>query len=606
LSVWNKVKAVTIVFVLVIGFCIPPAGTDQAAARTTPDDYGFTIHADKVVGTLDLGGIIIGAPGVIIGELPIAFLQAKIYGLTLTKLVRTDHGKMVLTIKSNEMVRVNFMNVRVTGLDVGGICLDGIPLIEQCLRDVTLTAKNLTTNNLEIPNMSVETSFDPKDVSQVQSLANSLSKQDLEKELEKLILALYEAGDGKNGNEIEAFKEALKDIPKLQEQSDQMDKWINEAEQQRKQAENQAVSLEKALNQAKELLGNPDELKVKVENLYKQQKDLNIQTEGFTITLQKADELLQEVVGSLEAKQKAVKSVSEELKKLKLGARSDIGKKVEETKEKLNVIEEKVYKNNEQLDKLKNEKQKLSERINMIDNSIEELKQIIDKQGEVTEEEVLPEKPNTGSGSTNTSNENSEGTTENASHKDLLRSDMEELLQQINETNETLSNFIQDLQDDINNPIKETLENPLEQNDLEELKRIIDNARKDKNFKNKLSHLNQIEETVFGYKSSLDDLTNQMEQLKQNNQLNDVQMDIREMEDKINHGKDIRQQMKARIDDIRKTTEDVFDHAKQRLEEQKEMTVEPLLQLFEEVLVGVAELLQDVSVENEKYKKLEW
>ncbi|UOE75819.1 hypothetical protein [Parageobacillus thermoglucosidasius] len=405
----KKMKIVSLVFLLVMVFCFPLGGTDQAEA-TAPD--GFVIHADKVVGTLDLGGIIIGVPGGLIGELPIAFLQAKIYGLTLTKLVRTGHGTMVLTIKSNDIVHVNFMNARVTGLDIGGLCFDGIPIIEQCLKDVTLSAVNLTTNNIQIPNMSVETSFDPEEVSQVQSLAESLSQQDLEKEVENLILAIHELENGKEGNEIETFKEVQKDIPKLQEQADQIAILINEAEQQRQQAENQADHLEKEINQGKELIGKPDELKEAVQTLGKQQKDLTIHMERFTVTLQKADEFLQEAKESLEAKEKVVKRVSEILKKWKLAESSGIGKEVADTKRKLHAIGEKVWKSYEIIDKLKIQKQTLNDRIDQMNGSIETLIQNIDKQREQNEEKVLPEKPDNGNESTSTSIESSEGTTE--------------------------------------------------------------------------------------------------------------------------------------------------------------------------------------------------
>ncbi|EZP76473.1 hypothetical protein H839_14389 [Parageobacillus genomosp. 1] len=383
--VWKKAKIISLLFVLIISFCFPLGGTSRAAATTADEDSGFIIHADKVVGTLDLGGIIIGAPGVIIGELPIAFLQAKIYGLTLTKLVRTDYGTMVLSIQSNDIANAKLMNMTVTKLHIGGLCFDGVPVVEQCLRDVTLVATKLTTDHVQIPNMSVETSFDPKEVSEAQSIAQSLLKQDLEKEAEHLILAIHEHESGKTDNEIEAFKEVKKDMAKFQEQADQMDRLLNDAEQRRKQIENEADRLEKEIKQGNERIGNLDVLKETVQHLSKQYNDFTIQLKSFTFTLQKMDEMLQQVKESLEAKQKTVQNVSETLKKLKLGEKSEIGQEVAETKKKLHSIEEKVDQADEQINGLQNEIHTWSDRINQMNKSIEALKQYIGQQHEQEE-----------------------------------------------------------------------------------------------------------------------------------------------------------------------------------------------------------------------------
>ncbi len=129
---WKKI----ILLVLLLLLCLPLGGTHSLAAE---EEKGFVIHADKVVGILDLGGIILDSPKVIVGKLPIAFIQADISGLSMERVIDTPQGTMVLSIRSGGKASATLMKLDVTKLTFGGLCFDGFP-IKQCLKDVTLVA----------------------------------------------------------------------------------------------------------------------------------------------------------------------------------------------------------------------------------------------------------------------------------------------------------------------------------------------------------------------------------------------------------------------------------------------------------------------------------
>lgn len=129
------------------------------AAAEGQEREGFVIHADQVVGTIDLGGIVLKTPVIFTGDMPIAFMQAKIYGMTLTK-QQTVAGRTVsFTFHTDQVARTKWMKMRVKKMEIGGLCTDGVPLVEQCLKDVTVVATELTADELVIPQLSAVAAF---------------------------------------------------------------------------------------------------------------------------------------------------------------------------------------------------------------------------------------------------------------------------------------------------------------------------------------------------------------------------------------------------------------------------------------------------------------
>ncbi|ADI25770.1 hypothetical protein [Geobacillus sp. C56-T3] len=177
---------------LTLLLCLPLGGGRSLAAG---EEQGFVIHADKVVGIFDLGGIILGSPKVIVGKLPIAFIQADISGLSMERVVDTPQGTIVLSIRAGETASATWMKLDVTKLKFGGLCLDGFP-VKQCLKDVTLVATKMTASRLSIPGMSLSASF--SGASRMQAEQKALEQTDLAQEAERLIWQLDEQKQGDN------------------------------------------------------------------------------------------------------------------------------------------------------------------------------------------------------------------------------------------------------------------------------------------------------------------------------------------------------------------------------------------------------------------------
>ncbi|OPX03593.1 hypothetical protein [Geobacillus sp. LEMMY01] len=205
---WKKI----ILLVLLLLLCLPLGGTHSLAAE---EEKGFVIHADKVVGILDLGGIILGSPKVIVGKLPIAFIQADISGLSMEQVIDTPQGTMVLSIRSGGKASATWMKLDVTKLTFGGLCFDGFP-IKQCLKDVTLVVTKLTASRLSIPDMSLSTSFDGAAIAQAERQQNALEQTDVAKEAERLIWQLDEQQQG-DDSAAQMVKTLQADVPALAE-----------------------------------------------------------------------------------------------------------------------------------------------------------------------------------------------------------------------------------------------------------------------------------------------------------------------------------------------------------------------------------------------------
>ncbi|WP_044736789.1 hypothetical protein [Geobacillus kaustophilus] len=211
---------------LTLLLCLPLGGGRPLAAG---EEQGFVIHADKVVGIFDLGGIILGSPKVIVGKLPIAFIQADISGLSMERVIDTPQGTIVLSIRAGETASATWMKLDVTKLKFGGLCLDGFP-VKQCLKDVTLVATKMTASRFSIPDMSLSASF--SGASRMQAEQNALEQTDLAQEAERLIWQLDEQkqGDNSAARMVETMQANVRSLEKRIK--DRTDEWTALVEKQ--------------------------------------------------------------------------------------------------------------------------------------------------------------------------------------------------------------------------------------------------------------------------------------------------------------------------------------------------------------------------------------
>ncbi|MGZ0086717.1 hypothetical protein ACWNXI_14365 [Caldibacillus thermoamylovorans] len=221
-SKWWK----TALLALALFLCLPLGGARSLAVS---EEQGFVIHADKVVGLLDLGGIVLGSPKVIVGKLPIAFIQTDISGLSMERAIDTPQGTIRLSIQSKGTAQANWMKLDVTKLKFGGLCFDGFP-IKQCLKDVTLVATKMTASRLALPDMSLSASF--SGASMMQAERSALEQTDLAQEAERLVWQLDEQ---KQGTDSAAYmvKTLQTDIPTLEKRvKSRADEWTAMEEKQ--------------------------------------------------------------------------------------------------------------------------------------------------------------------------------------------------------------------------------------------------------------------------------------------------------------------------------------------------------------------------------------
>jgi hypothetical protein len=135
---------------------------DAAAAETLqayPNQSGFIIQADRIVGK----GLI---PGIVIGEtgnkkfqpmIRFRFASAEIYGLKLIREIQTNNGLFHMIISSKGKVEARNLIVDTTGINFQNLQLrlgELIPAIE--LKNATLVGHFLTTNHISLQDMVVE------------------------------------------------------------------------------------------------------------------------------------------------------------------------------------------------------------------------------------------------------------------------------------------------------------------------------------------------------------------------------------------------------------------------------------------------------------------
>lgn len=174
MSVVKRMKNVFMACFLLFGICFPQM-EQRAFAAAEPEDFGFIATIDKISGRIHLLGL---RPG-LITDTQVSFTSARIYGLTLSKFVRTERGLMALTMKTNSpdsRVDAHWLQVKVNALNIGGLCLPE-RLLDVCLTDLTIDGKGLESSGIEIPNLVVETSFESSEIASIQKLQTLLDEQ---------------------------------------------------------------------------------------------------------------------------------------------------------------------------------------------------------------------------------------------------------------------------------------------------------------------------------------------------------------------------------------------------------------------------------------------
>ncbi|OKO94609.1 hypothetical protein BRO54_1488 [Geobacillus proteiniphilus] len=135
---------------------------DALAAETLqayPDQSGFIIQADRIVGKGLVPGIVIGETGnkKLQPMIRFRFASAEIYGLKLIREIQTNNGLFHMIISSKGKVEARNLVVDATGISFQNLQLrlgELIPAIE--LKNATLLSYFLTADHISLQDMAVE------------------------------------------------------------------------------------------------------------------------------------------------------------------------------------------------------------------------------------------------------------------------------------------------------------------------------------------------------------------------------------------------------------------------------------------------------------------
>ncbi|QSB49572.1 hypothetical protein [Parageobacillus toebii] len=151
-------KYILIMHILFL-FSFFPDATAAETLQAYPDQSGFIIQADRIVGK----GLV---PGIVIDEtgnkkfqpmIRFRFASAEIYGLKLIREIQTNNGLFHMIITSKGKVEAGNLVVDATGISFQNLQLrlgELIPAIE--LKNATLLIHFLTVDHISLQDMAVE------------------------------------------------------------------------------------------------------------------------------------------------------------------------------------------------------------------------------------------------------------------------------------------------------------------------------------------------------------------------------------------------------------------------------------------------------------------
>lgn len=385
MTFFKKLQTFLLVFTLILTISFPPV-TKQAKADDA--EIAFVADVEYIVGVFNIANLITGK---------FDFRNGWLENMSLRRVIRTDHGLMTMTIKSSQQwARVDFDKIAVRGYNLQPPTWSHLELLAPwkcpgyqigriCAYDLWIKGESLETANMEIPDLVVETSFDPEEAERVLAMQRQIEEADLDEMREEMILAEDQMEGGKLSQQAEAYEQLQDDLPTLEKDADQLEQLLQHADEQSQTLDQDTATIEEIFAKVEELT-ETSEWKKQLIQAKQQQSKLTTNFEDLTITLDQVDELFKNIEDKLIGYQELIALRSEYLEELELGDWSETYQELEEIKKKLNEIAEKLTTNSEEIERLNEEKQRLAERIEAI---IEKLNELDSKQPseEMTEQD---------------------------------------------------------------------------------------------------------------------------------------------------------------------------------------------------------------------------
>lgn len=391
MTILKKLQTIVLVNALILTICFPPM-TKQAEAAVTNEDFGFVVWVDEIRGETGLLDLIGAGVGVIVGDVDITFRNTRVTGLELSKTVNTEHGEMVVTIKSSIpdlTLNLGTLRLKASALSFGRITKIPIPLIspEAGLGDVLATGEIVESSSIQIPDLVVETTFDKNEIARIQSLQAQLDEEiKIEENLEDMLLALDEAEGGPLSQQKEAYEALLNDLPILQGNLEQIEERMEEGSEQKLEIERQLTSLEELLQEAEQLIQQP-EWDETLEQIKEELARVSTDIDNFIVTVEQLAQLIETIQEKVAQYVELLELRLEHLKELGLDGWSMIYEEFIEIHETLLEIKEKLEGYVEQIHEFTNKIDEFHERLENITETLESLENAYQREHHQTNEQ---------------------------------------------------------------------------------------------------------------------------------------------------------------------------------------------------------------------------
>jgi len=360
----KKAQILVVSFTLILTICFPPVIKTVEAAPTLENSV-YYVEVDELKGRSSVGQLLIGVIGGLITDVWFTFFDTQLKNMTLKKLVHTDNGPMVVTMRSerlNELIEAGTLNIyaRELSFDFWRTIADLPNLITPgTVYDVKANIIELESSRIQINDLVVDISFDPNEIQQLQQMQRSLQQVDPKENLEETLLMLDELEGGKLSKQKEAFEALVKDLPKQEEKAAQIGQLLDDAEQQKSDIHNNITELDDALTQEP----NEDEIDAQLKNVIEQ-------FENHIKTLDQIGVSIDEIEQTLTAYVEIVNLRAQYLQELGLVDWSESYKKLAEVKGQLHQIVNVVEKHVNRYNKLNEQKDGFEEKLSQLKEQI--------------------------------------------------------------------------------------------------------------------------------------------------------------------------------------------------------------------------------------------
>lgn len=388
MALFKKINIFLLSFSLILTVSFPPV-IKTVKAAPTPENSIYYVEVEELKGRSSIGQLLIGVIAGLITDVRFTFFNTKLKNMTLKKLVYTDNGPMVVTMRSerpNELIEAGTLNIDTRELSFNFLkTLLHLPnlLIPGTVYDVKANIVELDSSRIQINDLVVDVSYDPVEVKRLEEMQRAVSEIDPEDNLEEAILKLDEMEGGKLSQQKEAYEAMLQDLPNQEENVNAIKDMLDEAE-------GQSNEIDKNLTELYDLLIQDEENKER-NDAGKRLEEIVQQFENYAALLEQIDASIDEVQESLTKYVELIDLRIQYLDELGLIDWSKSYKAVMEVKKVLQAIISELEKNIERFNRFNEQKEDFGTRLNQIKELIANINENVQEELSENEEDESEE-----------------------------------------------------------------------------------------------------------------------------------------------------------------------------------------------------------------------